>query len=454
VRMRETFLRLRVPGLLSAALLMGVATITAFPPAISAAAAPVLYVNAATGSDTTGTGSAANPFASIQAAVKAASPGSTVLVEPGTYTGMVTITVPLTLENDPANPGAVVLDATGQQNGIQIQSGASGTTVRGFTIENAQQAGLLAIGPLTQLTIEDNTVENNAQGITPALEAKFIDYEALHLEGVSDSLVADNLVENNLDGGIYLTDEPGPSEHNVIADNVVDNNKVDCAITLASHAPNHGIIDNTVADNTAIGNGAAGVILATAVPGGIVEGNVISNNTLADNMDGGVSLHTHAPGSIVADNVVVDNIIGVNHSFQIAGTPSVGISMLAAGSPITDTLIQGNSITGNLYGIYETPWLTSTTVVGPNTFSRDVINHKVGVSFQAFAAEYAKMPPGFLGPTWIPAQRLAAALVKLGITTDVQYAALLRVALETPAGMQTTAQKDAIVLFRQFGIIY
>jgi parallel beta-helix repeat protein len=437
----------------SAGALLGLGAFVGLPALSSAASAPVIYVNASIGSDLVGNGSPQDPYASIQAAVTHATQGSTILVEPGTYTGMVTIDTPLTLEADPANPGPVVLNASGQTNGILIQGGASNTTIRGLTIENADQADLLAVGPLTNLTIEDNTITGSAQSITPAEEAKFIDYEALHLEGVSNSLVSGNIVENNLDGGIYLTDEPGPSANNVITGNLVENNAVDCGITVVSHVAGHGVIDNTIANNVSENNGAAGVILATAVPGGIVTGNVVTGNTLSGNHDGGVSIHTHAPGSTVANNVVVDNTIGTNVSVQIAGTPSVGVALLGVGSPIVGTVIQGNTITGDLYGIYETPWLPGGTVVGTNTYAKDVIANKVGVSYAAMTG-YAMMPPGFLGTDWVPAQQATQALVKQGITTNTQYQSLLTLARETPASERTSAQADAMVLFTQFHIIY
>jgi parallel beta-helix repeat protein len=57
------------------------------------------------------------------------------------------------------------------------------------------------------------------------------DCEALHLMAVTDSTIKGNTVENNLDGGIYLTDEIGPTSGNTISDNQVLNNQVDCGIT-------------------------------------------------------------------------------------------------------------------------------------------------------------------------------------------------------------------------------
>jgi parallel beta-helix repeat protein len=438
-------------ALVSAGTLVAAGLMVALPAWAGAATAAVIYVSPS-GSDTAGNGSASAPYATLQAAVSQAPAGSTILLEPGTYSGSVTITEPLTVAADPANPGPVVLNATGETNGIVITGSASNTTIRGLTIENAQQAGLLAMGPLTNLTIEDNVIENNDQGITPAEIANNIDFEALHLAGVSDSVVVNNSVVNNLDGGIYLTDEPGPTQDNVVADNTVANNQVDCGITLASHVPGHGVFDNTVAHNTVTGNGAAGIILATPVPNGIVSSNVVVGNTVSGNHLGGISLHTHVPGSQVANNIIQDNSVGTNADMELGGN-TTGIEILPEGSPITGTIVQGNTISGNLYGLYQAPWLPGGTVVGANVFKNDTIDNKVGVSFSVLTG-LAKLPPGTLGANWTLAQTTAAALVGMGVTTDNQYANILRTALETPANEQSAAQQDVALLYHKFGVIY
>ena len=106
-----------------------------------------------------------------------------------------------------------------------------------------------------------------------------------------------NVVTGNT-GGIYLTDESGPAAHNVIADNRVLWNLVDCGITLASHSDRAvsasgqvkgrvgGVYDNTITHNVAESNGvrlpgAAMAVtddseVAGSVSGGCVEGAVLT----------------------------------------------------------------------------------------------------------------------------------------------------------------------------------
>ena len=80
-------------------------------------------------------------YSTIQAAVNAAAPDSRVVVCPGTYDEGVRIEKPLSL----LGWGAVI-DAKSSAfgNGVQIVGpGGSGSTVKGFTIEDAEFEGIL-----------------------------------------------------------------------------------------------------------------------------------------------------------------------------------------------------------------------------------------------------------------------------------------------------------------------
>ena len=323
-----------------------------------------LYVNVKTGSNLNA-GTIKAPLASIQAAVNKASAGTTIVVEPGTYKEMVTVTKRVVIESQ-ANVGNAqntVIDAQGKANGILIKGTlASGTTVHGLGIEDANDAGILAVGPISNLTFSANFLAYNSQVKPPKT---VVDWETLHLEGATHSRIINNDIVDNLDGGIYLTDEPGPSAYNLVEGNLVVNNQIDCGITLASHVKGHGVYDNQVIGNISEHNGAAGVILATPVPGGIVRDNLIKDNTVKFNGLGGIGLHTHAPGSIVANNKIVDNVIGDN-SADLSGSTvvSTGIDVSAVGSPITGTMIAQNKIFGEADAINATSMAEGTVIKG------------------------------------------------------------------------------------------
>ncbi|MCL6444339.1 MAG: right-handed parallel beta-helix repeat-containing protein [Alicyclobacillus sp.] len=274
------------------------------------------------------------------------------MVEPGTYKEMVVITKDVTLESDASQQNAVantIIDATGLQYGILLKGfAASGSQVIGLTVENAQQEGILAVGPITALTFSGNVITNNAIGPIPPNT----DFEALHLMGATHSTIINNQVVDNGDGGIYLTDETGPNAYNFVINNTVKGNKIDCGITLASHVANSGVHDNVVEGNDAEDNGAAGVFMGTPVPGGAVYNNIVKGNTIKDNGMDGVVMHTHAPGSNVSNNIIFDNIISGNKADGEVTSGPVGVSLGASLSPITNTFVFGNAISDDTYNVY------------------------------------------------------------------------------------------------------
>lgn len=368
MRITSTLLALASAGALTAA-----AAGQTLPALAQAATPATLYVSASGKASNPGTAKA--PLASIQAAASKAAAGTTIVVLPGTYHEMVTVTKRLTIESAPGTgtPESTVIDAKGLANGILIKgNAASGTTIRGLTIEDANDAGVLAVGPISRLTFAGNVLTANSQVKPPK---SIGDWETLHLMSATDSKIVNNLVVDNLDGGIYLTDEFGPNAHNLVKGNVVVGNQVDCGITLASHAKGHGVYDNTVEDNLSEYNGAAGVILATAVPGGIVRDNLVKNNTVKFNGLGGIGLHTHLPGSVVAGNRIIANTVAGNApDFGVTTVPT-GIDVGAVGSPITGTIIKGNIVNNEVDGINLTSLAKNTAIAGNTDHAAVPVTH-------------------------------------------------------------------------------
>src|SRR5256885_2367766 len=179
-----------------------------------------------------------------------------------------------------------------------VISGASaaGTSMRGFTVQNAGLEGIF-VDKTSDITIEkNNVVKNDAFGpFHPLCVAQPDDCgEAIHLQTVTQSVVRDNLVKDNV-GGILLTDEDGPTFDNLIVESRVLNNSKDCGITLVSHhfdlsnAPTPsvaGIYRNTVMHNVSNGNGAAGIGVFAGPPGASAWGNTVVNNTAMNNAEG------------------------------------------------------------------------------------------------------------------------------------------------------------------------
>lgn len=330
-------------------------------------------------------GGAGGCYATIQAAVNAVS-GGTITVAAGTYAENVSITKPVSLQG--AGAATTIIDATSSKpaEGIRVNGVNTPMVISGFTVENAPNEGIL-VQDSSHVTIENNTVQNNDKALIPnpnpflATCAGALPFdqedcgEGVHLLGTSFSTVSHNLIQNNA-GGILLTDETGPTHDNVISGNTVQNNILDCGITLPSHPsgfgppatpggpptflPGHGVYRNLIIDNTSTGNGGAGVGIFAPTPGTASYDNTVEGNTLSGNGNAGVSMHSHAPDQNLSGNKIINNTIGTNNLFGDADagdTATTGILILGVVVPVANTLIAHNTITGNQIGI----WLANTT---------------------------------------------------------------------------------------------
>lgn len=322
--------------------------------------------------------------ATITYAVHQARPGDTVSVDSGTYHEGVLVTKRVTLLGHHAT-----IDAAGQAsppNGVMISGDrAAGTRVAGFTIRNAGLEGIYVLGT-SHVTIENNALlHNDAYGPGNPLCSKHQSDcgEAIHLQAVSGSTVRGNTIRDNF-GGILLTDETGPTHHNTISDNLLAENPRDCGITLASHwidttaaaavAPEvAGVYRNTVTGNRVSGSGGAGIGIFAAGPGGAAWENVVEGNTSTNNLFSGLMIHAHAPhqnvdGNIFRNNTLSGNGIDVENP---ADKAPAGISLYSAVVPIRGTVVTGNTISGEHYGVIARG-LDSTTDLTRNAFDSSV----------------------------------------------------------------------------------
>jgi nitrous oxidase accessory protein NosD len=357
---------------------------------VAAASPAALYVSHAHGSDAN-TCTQSQQCLTIGHAIAMAAPGATINVDEGTYAEQVSITKKVVLKGDDA-----MIDATGQTGGIQplagmgvvgygllvFGPGASGSVVKGFTVEHAIGEGILVAGT-SKVLIMDNTVRLNDAGFntTMTLECQAQGNipgdcgEGVHLVSTTWSRLVGNVVENNV-GGILITDEFGPSAHNLISGNISRNNKADCGITLPSHnalamsdPTKGGVYDNLVINNVSEGNGGAGVGMFAPFPGTASYNNRVIHNVLRNNGEAGVGIHAHAPGQNVSGNSIVNNWISGNGVDPDSGSGHpTGIALFSAVVPVT-VAVSNNHISNEYWGIFK---------AGPLTINGLSSNHYTG----------------------------------------------------------------------------
>jgi hypothetical protein len=359
-------------------------------------------------------------FTTIDEAVAAVKPGTHIVVCPGTYHEGVMLDKRIEL----TGMGAVI-DASSSPfgNGVQILGpGGSGSTVAGFKIEKAEFEGILvgtapvatsttngapATGgvPVSDVTIAGNDLVGNGTGFkTDAGQCFSTPHapgdcgETIHLVSVTDSTVEANNVTGNV-GGILLTDEFGPTSHNVVRFNRATGNVHDCGITLAGHNPAAvnpmtglptgaaGVFDNLVIHNIANDNGVAGqgagILLGGGAPFAGVYGNVVRGNIAVGNGLAGVTIHQHLVGdlndNVIEGNVLADNNVDGDSDFLTADPETTDILVASGPGPeplppellpgaIKGTIIHGNQIYASKIGIWTLGTEKASTQITGNFF--------------------------------------------------------------------------------------
>ncbi|MGP8063718.1 MAG: NosD domain-containing protein [Acidimicrobiales bacterium] len=328
-------------------------------------------------------------FSNINAAIKAAAVGDTVAVCPGTYRGSASMTVKSKHGSIRITSGALietrirlvgmpgaVINATGLVNAITVFGpGAAGATVHGFTAENAIGEGILAAGT-DGVTISDNTVVHNDNGTskspwpfcTASGNVPNDCGEGLGVLTTSSSMIKDNTIEFN-SGGILMSDDLGPTSHNTIEGNLVEDNESDCGITVVGHNAGGvnakgvpqpslgGVFDNLITANMVISNGTTseggGILLA----GPASYNNTITNNEITGNGLAGVTIHEHGVDALSGD-LISGNWFGTNDITVDPGTPDqvttgVFVERDSPKFPTVYITVKNNTIAWDVIGIYD-----------------------------------------------------------------------------------------------------
>ena len=328
---------------------------------LAQAQATTYYVSTS-GSDSN-SGSSAAPFRTITYAYSLATAGTTIIVEPGTYTDYQsgwglhlnksgTASSPIVLKSQVQDQAIIDGQFASDRNKCVYLDG-SYNVVEGFEISHAPNTGIYIEGNSNQIL--DNEIDNNGtQGSTDP-EGQGI-YSS---EGTSGNIYERNYIHDNgypgsnLDHGLYIC-----GDNESVINNVVFRNAA-CGLQIAGYttASNTKVYNNVFA-----WNGEDGIILWQALNGIDIKNNIVYHN-------GGYGIGFYAAtgsGVTINNNVVYANING-NDQFTAGGsTCSYTMGTLISSDPrfVNETqsgfdghLTSGSPAIGagiNLYSVFTT----------------------------------------------------------------------------------------------------
>jgi parallel beta-helix repeat protein len=324
-----------------------------------------------------------NPGDSIQAAVNAASPGTTIIVQRGTYAENVEITTdgikligngatlvpPATSEPnacslaDPSGPGPAhdgicgAGDIEFPPNGPPVVlDPLSNVTVSGFTVMGFPGVGVIFIGAENPVVKNVHAIDNGEYGI-----ARFVS---------TGGKLLSNVAEGSEEAGLYVGDSPDANV--LIAGNEVSGNLF--GFFLRDSA-NGKVVGNRSHDNCV---GLLNLNTGANIAGDYnIAGNVITHNTkfCEGNEEEGTPplsglgvVIAGGHGNTVRGNVITDNM----PSAEVPLSGGVAVLDLGEGAnPPADNLVQGNVILRNQPDIFFDGSGTG------NTFKANVCNVSV-----------------------------------------------------------------------------
>jgi hypothetical protein len=299
-----------------------------------------LYVDGATGSDTTACTNPAAPCETIGYALTQAGNGDEIRVAEGTYTETLDIAITVTLKGGYTISGALrlprtgetVVDANGADDSV-FEIDNTNVTIEGFTIQGANRttwAGGIDIVDST-VVISETVVHNNETTDEGG---------GVAVAGTSKVTLIDSTISNNVaghGGGGIIVD--GSNAQAQLVNVVVEHNEADYGGGIAVRSGASAFISNTyVISNTANNNGG-GVGIWAGGPVVVMANTVISDNYGYDIASG---LAMWEPGGTFTGTnlLIVDNRSG-------SGTGGIGLVGGEVGGQLMNVTVAGNdSATG------------------------------------------------------------------------------------------------------------
>jgi len=288
------------------------------------AGATTFYVNnGVPAASDTGPGTRDTPFRTISAGVKAAKPGDTVMVAPGTYSELTPATdvaqlgvqvrsvgsasAPVTIQAQTA--GSVTIDQGKKGVGFEIINSAY-VTINGFVIQNCYGGGVhMEEGaPSSNITVENMTV-NHCDGVAGD------NVGGIYIGGCSNCTIVNNSINDIKVGGVYY--ENGAGIHGYGQTNcTLQNNQITNAYTGIFHKRSSGGMGLLIANNV-ISNVTLGIVYSVGGAGDPPHNNQRVYNNIIDASGSGIyalvaETSTPSQGLFIKHNVFLgSNAISV-----------------------------------------------------------------------------------------------------------------------------------------------
>lgn len=319
--------------------LLGPAPAATFAVALAAAQGQEYTVDPS-GSDSSGDGSQAHPWATIVFAATQVAAGDTVWINPGTYAGGVVVETggtaaePITFRA--SAPGVVIEGSGGDRDAFFIDQ-TDYVIVDGLTIQHADRAGM-RISQSHHVTARNMTFADNG---TWGLFTDFSDYttvensesygavdeHGIYISNSSDySTIRGNRLHHNHGCGLHMNGDISMGGDGIISHGLVENNVIyENGLGGGSGINMDGVTDTLVRNNLLYANHASGISIYQIDGGSGSQNNLIFNNTVHMASDGRWAINI--PNTSDTNNQVFNNILYNEHSWR--GSISIASPTLA-----------------------------------------------------------------------------------------------------------------------------
>ena len=270
-------------------------------------------------------------YLTIAGAAAVVQPGDTVLIQPGTYAGGITVEIggtvaaPITFR---ANGTGVVIEGSGGERDAFFITGADTgidyIVVDGLTIQHAERAGM-RIDNAHHVTVRNCTFADNG---TWGLFTDFSDYttvensqaygsvneHGIYISNSSDyPTIRGNRLHDNHGCGLHMNGDISMGGDGIISYAVVENNIVyENGVGGGSGINLDGVTDSVVRNNLLYNNHASGISLYQIDGGSSSQNNRVLNNTILMPANGRWALNI--PDT--ENNKLFNNIVLNNHPYR------------------------------------------------------------------------------------------------------------------------------------------